>query len=161
MTITQHFKALGTLVHAVYAIDKIYEDGKLDWDDTPTIMTFIGGQALVWGGDLLDWRKVGKKPLYIIEAAILVGGVVSYAIGGREGLVTYTDVLTGKVGPGEWYRVVEPAVKGKFLEHIFIPLLGEMQEKEREMSLLGGLMWHVIERQLKRTGFDPKYPYII
>jgi len=113
---TTHFKAIGTLVGAIYTIDKIYEDDKLGWDDTPAIMTFIGGTAIVWAGDFLDWKKIHKKPLYIIEVAILAGGVVSYMIGGREGLVAYTDILTGKIGPTEWYEVVAPEVKREVKE---------------------------------------------
>jgi len=93
-TFAQHFKAGATLVHAIYTIDKIYEDDKLDWDDAPAIGRFIGGELLMWGGDILEWRNVGKKPLYIIEAAILAGGVASYAIAGRSGLVSYTEFVT-------------------------------------------------------------------
>jgi len=122
MRFSQHFKAVGTLVHGIYTIDKIYEDDKLDWDDAPTIATFIGGQILVWGGDFLDWRKIHKKPLYIIEAAVLAGGVASYAIGGREGLVAYTDILTGKIGPKDWYDVVAPEVKREAEEAVTLTL---------------------------------------
>jgi len=126
MRFSQHFKAVGTLVHGIYTIDKIYEDDKLDWDDTPAIMSFIGGQILIWGGDFLDWRKIHKKPLYVIEAAVLAGGIASYAIGGREGLVAYTDILTGKVTPKDWYEVVAPPVTEK---------LKELDEKTDEWSV--------------------------
>jgi len=125
-TFAQHFKAGVTLAHAVYTIDQIYEDDKLDWDDAPAIGAFIGGELLLWGADLLEWRNVGKKPLYIIEGAILTGGAVSYAIGGRSGLVAYTDVVTGKVSPAEWYDVVAPAVRKKS---------GELQKKSEELQI--------------------------
>jgi len=161
MRFAQHFKAGVTLTHTVYTIDRIFEDDKLDWDDTPTIMAFVAGEAVMWGGDFLDWRKAGKKPLYVIEAAVLLGGVASYAIGGREGLVTYTDIVTGKIGPGQWYDVVAPEVKKKFIKHVAQPLAREKMKKERELKLLGNFIWHTAERQLKRTGFNPRYPYII
>jgi len=161
MRFSQHLKAGATLVHAIYTIDKIYEDDKLDWDDTPIIMTFIAGEAMMWGGDFLDWRKAGKKPLYAIEGALLLGGVASYAIGGREGLVTYTDIVTGKIGPGQWYDVVAPEVKKKFFKHVALPLSIELNKKEAEIKMLANLVWHVVERQLKRTGFNPRYPYMI
>jgi len=138
MRFSQHFKAVGTLVHTIYVIDKIYEDDELNWDDAPTIATFIAGELLIWGGDILDWRKVGKKPLYIIEAAILIGGVTSYAIGGREGLVAYTDVLTGQVGPGEWYDVVAPEVKK------------ELKEKKTQMLGVVSLVYNMGVRELER-----------
>jgi len=161
MRFSQHFKAGATLVHALYTIDEIYADDKLDWDDTPTMMVFIAGEAMMWGGDFLDWRKASKKPLYVIEAALLLGGVASYAIGGREGLVTYTDIVTGKIGPGQWYNVVAPEVKKKFLKHVAQPLAREIHKKEAEVEMLANMVWHVVERQLKRTGFHLRYPYII
>lgn len=158
MRYTQHFKGIGTLVHVVYTIDRIYEDDKLDWDDTPTIMAFIGGEALIWGGDFLDWKNVGKKPLYIIEGAILLGGIASYAIGGREGLVTYTDILTGKIGPGKWYRTVAPEVKKAFIKHVAQPIAIEIQEKETELQMLAKMVWNIVERHLKRIGFANPTP---
>jgi len=161
MRFSHHFKAGTTLVHAIYTIDRIYEDDKLDWDDTPAIMSFIAGEALMWGSDFLDWKQVSKKPLYAIEAALLLGGVVSYAIGGREGLVTYTNIITFKISPKEWYKVVAPAVKKEFIEHVALPLAKEVHKKEGEIEMLANLIWHAVERQLKRTGFNPKYPYII
>jgi len=149
MRFTQHFKAAGTLVHLIYTIDKILEDDKLDWDDTPTIMVFIGGEVVMWGGDFLDWRQVSKKPLYVIEAAILLGGVASLAIGGREGLVAYTDIWTGKVGPKEWYQTVAPEVEKVLLR------------KKGQLELFGRFLWRMAERQLERTGFSQDQPYII
>ncbi len=149
MRYTQHFKAFATLTHVIYTVDKIYEDDKLDWDDTPTIMAFIGGEIVIWGADFLDWRKVSKKPLYVIEAAILAGGVASFAIGGREGLVGYTDILTGKVSPAKWYETVAPEVEKV------------VRRKVDQLKLFGNMLWFAAERQLERTGFDLKYPYII
>lgn len=149
MRYTQHFKALGTLAHTIYTIDKIYEDDKLDWDDTPTIMAFIGGEIIIWGGDFLDWKKIHKKPLYIIEGAILAGGLASLAIGGRKGLVAYTDILTLKVGPKEWYQTVAPQVEKVLLR------------KQSQLELFGRFLWRMAERQFERTGFSQEQPYII
>lgn len=115
-TYAQHFKAGATLVHALYTIDEVYADDKVDWDDAGTIASFIAWEAVLWGTDLLEWRNIHKKPLYIIEAAIIAGGVVSYAIAGREGLMNYADLMTGKVSPGEYYEVVAPQVTEKFRE---------------------------------------------
>lgn len=152
MRFSQHFKALGTLVHGIYTIDKIYEDDKLDWDDTPAIMSFIAGQTLIWGGDFLDWRKVHKKPLYIIEAAVLAGGIASYAIGGREGLVSYTDILTGKVTPKDWYDVVAPEI-GKKSDEFQIRAVGWVDRRLMDVQ-------HYVEREYQEkksqleTGWD-------
>jgi len=102
VTYAQHFKGGATLIHALYTIDEVYADEKVDWDDAGTIASFIAWEAVLWGTDFLEWRKIHKKPLYIIEAAIIAGGVISYGIAGREGLMNYVDLMTGKVSPMEF-----------------------------------------------------------
>jgi len=126
VTYAQHFKGGATLIHALYTIDEVYADEKVDWDDAGTIASFIAWEAVLWGTDFLEWRKIHKKPLYIIEAAIIAGGIISYGIAGREGLMNYTDLMTGKVTPVEFYDVVAPAIKKK---------AGELQTKSDEFSI--------------------------
>jgi len=130
VTYAQHFKGGATLIHALYTIDEVYEDEKVDWDDAGTIASFIAWEAVLWGTDFLEWREIHKKPLYIIEAAIIAGGFISYGIGGREGLMNYVDLMTGKVTPKEWLEVVGPAIQSEVTEPIIEYLTEELWQKQ-------------------------------
>jgi len=148
-TWSQHFKGGATLIHALYTLDEVYADDKVDWDDAGTIASFIAWEAVLWGSDFLEWRQIHKKPLYVIEAAIIAGGVISYGIGGREGLMDYVDVMTGEVGPAEWYEVVAPAVSEKFdevqskSEEIQIAAVGWVDDRLMDMQ-------HFVEREIQQ-----------
>lgn len=96
-TFMQHQKIWLTVGGTIKTWEIIAEDDKLTWSDAPAIGTFIGGTTLLWATDFLEWRNFSKKPLFILEAAIVVGGVASYAIGGKEGLFMYKDFITDPV----------------------------------------------------------------
>ena len=119
-----------TVLHAVDTIRRIRADDKLDWDDAPRIGSFIAGEAIMWGSDLLDWRKAPMKPLYIIDAAIITGGVVSYAIAGEEGVYDYVDLISGEVSPTEFAEVVIPAIQSEVTEPIIDYVVEEIWEKQ-------------------------------
>jgi len=96
-TFMQHQKIWLTVGGAIKTWEIIAEDDKLTWSDAPAIGTFIGGTALLWAADFFEWRNFSKKPLFALEAAIVVGGIASYAIGGKEGLFMYKDFITDPV----------------------------------------------------------------
>jgi len=152
VTYAQHFKGGATLIHALYTIDEVYADEKVDWDDAGTIASFIAWEAVLWGTDFLEWRKIHKKPLYIIEAAIIAGGVISYGIAGREGLMNYVDLMTGKVSPMEWYDVVAPAI-GKKSDEFSISAVAWVDDRLMDIQ-------HYLEREFAEkksqveTGWD-------
>lgn len=145
----QVFKGHITLLHAVDTIRRIREDDKLDWDDVPKIMSFFAGEAMLWGPDFLDWKKAPMKPLYIIDAMIIGGGIASYVIGGEEGVYNYVDLITGEVTPAEYYEVVGPVVATVVTKEI------------TRLESFANFFWYIAERQLKRTGFNPDYPFMI
>lgn len=130
-----------TLLHAVDTIRRIREDKKYGWDDVPKVVSFVIGEALLWGPDLLDWKKASLKPLYIIDGLIIAGGIVSYGIGGEQGVYDFVDVITGEVTPAKYYSVVVPQVKKKITR--------EVTRLEAFTNFLG----YIVERQLKRSGF--------
>lgn len=138
-----------TVFHAADTIRRIREDDKLDWNDLPKIVSFLAGEAMLWGPDFLDWKKAPLKPLYIIDGLIILGGVVSYAIGGEEGVYNYLDLITGDVSPAKFYDVVAPAVSTAVSKEI------------TRIKSFKDFLWYIAERQLKRTGFNPNYPFMI
>jgi len=93
----KHQKIWVTVGGAIATWEIISDDDKLTWSDAPAIGTFIGGAAFLWATDFLEWKNFSKKPLYILEAAIVAGGIASYAIGGKEGLFTYKDFITDPI----------------------------------------------------------------
>jgi len=97
LSFQKHQKIWLTVGGAVATWEIISADDELTWSDAPAIGTFIGGTAFLWATDFLEWKNFSKKPLYILEAAIVAGGIASYAIGGKEGLFTYKDFITDPV----------------------------------------------------------------
>jgi len=164
-TYAQHFKAGATLIHALYTIDEVYADDKVDWDDASTIASFVAWEAVFWGSDFLEWRNIHKKPLYIIEAAIIAGGVISYGIAGREGLMDYTDFMTGKVGPKEYYDVVAPEVKRVVKERV-ADVKREVKETVAQTVAMAELVYGVAVRKAQagaeavQSGMEAAYEFV-
>jgi len=126
----RYLKGHVTLLHAVDTIRRIRADDKLDWDDAPRIASFIAGEAIMWGGDILDWRKAPMKPLYIIDALIISGGIVSYAIAGEEGVYDFVDLISGEVSAAEWADVVVPAIQSEVTEPIIEYVTEELWQNQ-------------------------------
>jgi len=145
----RYLKGHVTLLHAVDTIRRIRADDKLDWDDAPRIASFIAGEAIMWGGDLLDWRKAPMKPLYIIDALIISGGIVSYAIAGEEGVYDFVDLISGEVSPAEWADVVVPAIQSEVTEPIIEYVTEELWQKQLVDPITGWAARR--ERDLKRA----------
>jgi hypothetical protein len=97
LSFQKHQKIWLTVGGAIATWEIISADDKLTWSDAPAIGTFVGGTAFLWATDFLEWKNFSKKPLYILEAAIVTGGIASYAIGGKEGLFTYKDFITDPI----------------------------------------------------------------
>jgi len=133
----QHAKGFATLAFMVETHKQIYADDKLTWSDAPHVIKFGGAMTVLWGSEFLEWKSVSKKPLYILEAIVVAGGVASYAIAGEEGLYDYTDFITGDVSPQEYYDVVMPAIQETITEP-FIDYIEELWDEQIVEPLVQG-----------------------
>lgn len=88
---------------------------------------------------------------YPVVIGIGVGLAATWVVLEVTGMGDWRDVKDLIVDPpvGDWYDVVAPQVKKV------------VTTKARQLEMFGSMVWHVAERQLRRTGFNPKYPYII
>jgi len=67
------------------------DDRKFTVEDIDETLWAIAGLGLIWKGDLLLAAVPG---LAIVEGLVIAGGVVSFAIGGVEGVEDYIDFIT-------------------------------------------------------------------
>ena len=76
------------------------DDGKLTIEDIDETLWAAAGLALIWKGDFLLAKIPG---LPIVEGIVIAGGIVSFGIGGTQGVLNYTDFIAA--GPKEWKRI--------------------------------------------------------
>jgi len=89
------------------------DDRKFTVEDIDETLWAIAGLGLIWKGDII----LASIPyLNVIEAAVVVGGVASYAIGGVEGVEDYIDFITEPTKlPGRVAFTAETIYKEKIL----------------------------------------------
>lgn len=67
------------------------DDRKFTLEDIDETIWAIAGLGLIWKGDIILAAIPG---LAIVEGMVIAGGVVSFAIGGVEGVEDYIDFIT-------------------------------------------------------------------
>lgn len=92
-----------TSIAAIWAWkDKVYhdEDEKFTVEDVDETLYAVAYLGLVWSPQIamaIPSAAALATPLAVVEGAVIAGGVVSYAIGGLEGVETYVDYISDPV----------------------------------------------------------------
>jgi len=122
-----------------------------------------------------NWYEAAKDTgWYVLAMTPLVApeffwGSVGFpiAVGVGVGLAATWIVLevTGTGDAGDvWDLIVDPPVGdwgGEYYDVVAPPVKKKVTTKARQIEMLGSMAWHVAERQLRRTGYNLRYPYII
>lgn len=126
-------------------------------EDTMAILTFAGTAYILWmpaGVQAAVAVRIGAIlapaaiPAAIITSVIIAGGIVAYFIDPKEGVQNYRKFLTSS--PKEMWKMTKTTTYPVLIEppitrvRAFINFLG-----------------YIADRQLRRTGFHPDYPFII
>lgn len=70
------------------------DDRKITWEDAPELALGTLSLGVLWAPEILTIASVSTTPIVVIEAAVVVGAISSYAIGGVEGVENYIDFIT-------------------------------------------------------------------
>jgi len=70
------------------------DDRKITWEDAPELAMGTLSLGVLWAPEILTIASVSTTPIVVIEAAVVVGAISSYAIGGVEGVENYIDFIT-------------------------------------------------------------------
>jgi len=104
------------------------DDDELTWGDTPETLILAMQLGLIWSPQIalaIPAAAALGTPLAVLEGAVIVGAVASYAIDGLEGVETYVDYISDPVG-----IVTDPGKRGALIQAV-----------ELEMALVNPLGW--------------------
>jgi len=124
------------------------DDRKFTYEDIDETILAAAALAFVWKGNIVLAAVPG---LAIVEGIVVTGAVVSYAIGGTEGVENYIDFITEPTKIPERIAFTAETIYEEKIKP-------EYQEKKGEVNLFLNFMQRLIDRQLRRT--MPGYPLL-
>lgn len=95
------------------------DDRKITWDDWPELSKGTAALGILWAPEILTITGVSTTPLVIVEGVVVTGAIVSYAVGGVEGVENYIDFITE---PEKYYARSKFTVKTIYEQKIEEPL---------------------------------------
>jgi len=93
------------------------DDREFTVEDIDETLYAVAALGFIWKGNLILAAVPG---LAIVEGIVIAGGVVSYAIGGVEGVEDYIDFITT---PSKYYERTKESLKIIYEEKIEDPII--------------------------------------